>query len=244
MSKTVNHINSSFKDNNTCMNCIKRCDSLLNELSYEELKILNHKRYTVSYKANEIICKEGTKSLGLICLNKGKVKITRSGTIGAEQILELKKTVDFVGFRALMNDNKHLSSAVAIDDVSVCIIDKQDFFKVIADNEQLAFKIIRLLIQQLNNMDIRLFELTQKHIRARMADALLMIHEIYGANVDSGILNVSLKRTDLAGLANMTTANAIRLLSSFVRENLIEVHRRDIKIIDIKGLKDLSVFGF
>jgi len=243
MSTTVDHINTSFKDKNTCMNCVNRCHSLLNELSHEELKTLNHNRYTVSYKANETICKEGTKSLGLICLNKGKVKITRSGTIGAEQILELKKPVDFVGFRTLLNGNTYLSSAIAIDDVTVCIIDKQDFFKVIANNEQLAMKIIRFLTKQLNDMDIRLSNLTQKHIRARMADALLMVYEIYGANADSGILNVSLKRADLAGLANMTIANAIRLLSTFAKENLIEVNRRDIKILDIKGLKDLSVFG-
>ena len=225
------------------MNCVKRCHSLLNELSYDELKTLDQNRYTVSFSANETICKEGTKSLGLICLNKGKVKISRSGMIGAEQILALKKPVDFIGFRTLMNGNTYLSSAIAIDDVSVCIIDKQDFFKVIANNEQLAFKIIRFLSQQLNDMDKRLFNLTQKHIRARMADALLMIFEIYGTNADTGILNVSLKRADLAALANMATANAIRLLSSLAKENLIEVNRRDIKILDINGLKDLSVFG-
>ena len=131
MSNTVDHLRSSFIDKNTCMNCVKRCHSLLNELSYDELKTLNHNRYTVSYSANETICKEGAKSLGLICLNKGKVKITRSGMIGAEQILALKKPVDFIGFRTLMNGNTYLSSAIAIDDVSVCIIDKQDFFKVI-----------------------------------------------------------------------------------------------------------------
>lgn len=81
------------------MNCVKRCHSLLNELSYDELKTLDQNKYTVSFRANETICKEGAKSLGLICLNKGKVKITRSGMIGAEQILALKKPVDFIGFR-------------------------------------------------------------------------------------------------------------------------------------------------
>ena len=38
------------------------------------MKLLNKNRYVVPYKAGETICKEGTKSLGLICLNKGKVK--------------------------------------------------------------------------------------------------------------------------------------------------------------------------
>lgn len=244
MSATADYINSSIQGKNSCANCVKRCHSLLNELSSEELKTLNRNRYTVSYRANETICKEGTKSLGLICLNRGKVKITRSGMSGADQILALKKPVDFVGFRTLMSGKTYLSSAIAIDDVSICIIDKKDFFEVVANNDQLAFKIIRFLTQQLDEMDNRLFNLTQKHIRARLADALIMMYEIYGTNTNTGIMNISLKRADLAALANMTMANAIRLLSSFAKEDLIEVDRRDIKILNLKGLKDLSVFGF
>ena len=59
---------------NYCLNCIKRKDSLLSDLGARELKIIDKNRYTVSYKPGEIICKEGTKPLGLICLNKGKSK--------------------------------------------------------------------------------------------------------------------------------------------------------------------------
>jgi len=241
MPVTVDRYKSMEKEKNTCMKCIERDHSLLSELTYDELEILNKNRYTVSYKSGETICKEGTKSLGLICLKKGKVKIARTGMSGTEQILALKKPVDFIGFRTLMNDNTYLSSATALEDVSVCIIDKKDFFKVIANNEQMTLKIIRFFACELDEMDNRLVNLTQKHIRARMADALIMINNIYGTN-GTGILNASLKRSDLAALANMSIANAIKLLSSFVKENLIEVDRREIKIKDLKGLNDLSVF--
>jgi len=55
-------------------------------------------------------------------------------------------------------------------------------------------------------------------------------------------LNVKLKRSDLAALANMTTANAIRVLSSFANENLIDINKREIKINDLKALKEISAF--
>ena len=86
--------------------------------------------------------------------------------------------------------------------------------------------------------------LTQKHIRARLADALLLISDIYGVNPDTGILNVLLKRSDLASLSNMTTANAIRILSCFKEENLIDVNHRNIKLKDLNGLKDISAFDY
>ncbi len=224
------------------MNCIKRNNSLLNNLSNDELKILDKNKYSISYKSGEIICKEGSIPLGLICLNKGKVKIVRRGIHGTEQIVGLKKSVDFVGFRALMGGSSCLASSVVLEDSTVCIIKKKDFFKVIKTNKKLAFKIIQFFALDLIKYDGRLINLTQKHVRARLAEALLLINDIYGTNPRTGILNVNLKRSDLAGLSNMTTPNAIRVLSSFNKENLVDVNFQNIKINDLTALKDISDF--
>ncbi len=75
-----------------------------------------------------------------------------------------------------------------------------------------------------------------------MADALLLIDEIYGMN-SRGVLAVSFRRSDLAALSNMTVSNVSRVLTSFSNENLIETNKRDIKINNLKALKDISVFG-
>ena len=236
----TNNLKVDIKNN--CLNCSKRSNSLLSDLSNKELNILNKNRYTVSYKSGDIICKEGTKPLGLICLNKGKVKIVRRGLKGTEQIVGLKKAVDFIDFRALIAGNSYLSSSIALEDSSVCIIKKKDFFKVIGMNKKLAFKIIRSLALELIKKDSSLVNITQKHIRARLAEALILINNIYGTNSSDGFLNVSLKRSELAGLANMTTANAIRVLSSFYKDKIVDVNHRKIKINKLDFLKEISIF--
>tara|TARA_R110000868_G_scaffold238772_1_gene493244 strand:+ start:6823 stop:7422 length:600 start_codon:yes stop_codon:yes gene_type:complete len=197
----------------------------------------------VSYKAGEHICKEGAKPLGLICLKKGKVKISKRSMIGTEQIVSLRKPVDFIGFRALLQESVCSASAIALEDVSVCIINKDDFFKVIENNKQLALKVIRLMAHELNETDNRLVNLAHKHIRARLADALLLVNDIYGTMPDKETLNVPLKRSDLAAISNMTTANTIRVLSGFARENIIEIDQRDIKVKNLNALKHISVIG-
>lgn len=239
------YLNKKMDDrNNTCLNCTKRSNSLLSDLSNNELKILDKNRYEISYKSGEIICNVGTKPFGLICLKKGKVKIVRSGINGNEQIVGLKKAVDFIGFRGLMGGNTCLSSAITLEDSVVCIIEKEDFFKVVEMNKNLTFKIIKLFANNLIKKDSRLVSLTQKHIRARLAEALLLINDIYGTNPTTGNLNVSLKRSDLANLSNMTTANAIRVLSSFKEENLVDVNHRKIKLNNLKDLKNISAFNY
>jgi CRP-like cAMP-binding protein len=229
---------------NTCLNCTIRRNSLLSELNYNELKLLDRNRYEISYKHGEIICQEGTKPFGLLCLNKGKVKIVRSGINGKEQIVGLKKAVDFIGFQELMGGSSCLSSTITIEDSSVCVIEKKDFFKVVKKNKNLALKIINLFANKLITKDSRLVNLTQKHMRARLADALLLVNDIYGTNPTTGILNVALKRSDLASLSNMTTANAIRVLSNFKDENLVDINHRSISLKNLRILKDISAFDY
>jgi CRP-like cAMP-binding protein len=224
------------------LNCIEKNNSLFRDLSNDELKILNKNKYSVFYKSGEVICKAGTKPLGLICLNEGKVKIVRRGINGSSQIVGLKKPVNFLGFEALMSGKTYLSSAIALEDSVICIIKRKIFFKTIENNKDMAFKIMGSFADGLMKSDSRLVNLTQKHIRGRLAEALLLIHDVYGTNQKTGNLNVCLKRSDLAGLSNMTTANAIRVLSSFKKRNLVEVNHHNIKLIDLIVLKDISAF--
>src|SRR5690606_20934358 len=107
----------------SCISCQKRKLSLLSELNPAELAQMDKNRYAVEYKTGEIIFKEGNKPQGLLCLNKGKVKITRTGLSGNEQIVGLKKPVDFIGFEAFMGEYNYLTSATALEDVSICVVD-------------------------------------------------------------------------------------------------------------------------
>ena len=99
------------------------------------------------------------------------------------------------------------------------------------------------MAHELNETDNRLVNLAHKHIRARLADALLLVNDIYGTMPDKETLNVPLKRSDLAAISNMTTANTIRVLSGFARENIIEIDQRDIKVKNLNALKHISVIG-
>ena len=225
---------------NSCLDCIVRKESLFSDLRDRELKIINKHRYSVSYNPGEIICKEGTRPLGLICLYKGKVKKVRKRLNGDEQIVGLKRSGDFIDIRALMVGNTCLSSSIALEECNVCIIKKKDLFKVIEINKNLAFKIIQSFALKLIEKDSTLMNIKSKHIRALLAETLISINNIYGTNPSDGFLNVSLKRSELAGLSNMTTSTAIRVLSSFAKENLVEVVKRKIRINDLKGLKKLS----
>ena len=73
-----------------------------------------------------------------------------------------------------------------------------------------------------------------------MAATLLSLVEYFGYKADGKTLAFEVTRPELANLANMITANAIRTLSAFVSEGLIMIDKRRITILDSEGLQYIS----
>jgi CRP-like cAMP-binding protein len=103
--------------------------------------------------------------------------------------------------------------------------------------------IIRKMASELGFSNTRTVSLTQKHIRGRLAESLLFLKDTYGFEDDNLTIKVYLSREDLANLSNMTTSNAIRTLSTFAGEDVIELDGRKIKILDLKRLERISELG-
>lgn len=102
---------------------------------------------------------------------------------------------------------------------------------------------IKELSRNLGGSDTKIVNLTQKHIRGRLAEALAVLRDNYGYEDDNSTLKIYLSREDLANLSNMTTSNAIRTLSCFVSEKIITVDGRRIKILNEPMLRKISKFG-
>ncbi|WP_290053344.1 Crp/Fnr family transcriptional regulator, partial [uncultured Muribaculum sp.] len=115
--------------------------------------------------------------------------------------------------------------------------------ELIQGNIKLAWFFIHELSRNLGGSDTKIVNLTQKHIRGRLAEALIALLESYGFEEDGATLRIYMSREDLANLSNMTTSNAIRTLSGFVNEKLILVDGRRIQVINESALRKISKFG-
>ncbi len=229
--------------NSKCNNCIDNKDSIFNVLTIKEKKILKENLACVHYKKGENIFKEGFKPSGLISLSKGKVKIFKEGIGGREQIIRLAKCNDFIGFRALFANDYYSASAVAIENSSICVIDKKELLRFIRQNSDLALEIIKRLAMDLGGSEKKIISLTQKHLRGRLAESLILLVDTYGLKSDKQTMNVRLAREDLANMSNMTASNAIKTLYSFAEDKVVELEGKAIKIINRKELEKISELG-
>ena len=195
------------------------------------------------FKKSEIIFKEFETPSSLMCLIHGKVKVYKDGIGGRLQIIRAIKPIEMFGYRAFFAHQNYRTSAVALEPSIVAQIP----FTVITQLMETSLSVNRFFVHQLAAMlgesDDRTVNLTQKHIRGRLAEALIFLHDNYGVEEDGYTLSIYLSREDLASLSNMTTSNAIRTLSAFANEKLIAIDGRKIKIIQEQELRKISSIG-
>lgn len=236
-------MNTTLYKNHYIQACIEGPGSIFKNLKGAEREVLVKNHSYVHYRKGEIIFKESEKPPGFISLASGKVKIFKEGVGGREQILRMVKPAGLLGFRALFAGVAYSASAIAIEDSTICIIEKDTFFKLVKESPDLSIKIIRMLSMELGFSNNRTVSLTQKHIRGRLAESLIVLKETYGFEKDGKTIKAYLSREDIANLSNMTTSNAIRTLSTFAAEKVIAIDGRKIKIIDPPKLNRISTLG-
>lgn len=222
-----------------CLTCPFLNFSLLDKLDSNSLELLNRHKSMVPYKAGELLYREGTKIHGLNCIKSGKIKVFKTSHRGNELILSLRKQVNFLGVADLLLHSHHHSSAMALEDTEICILDKEHFFKIVKSNPLFSLRFSEYLARVLESTQIHFLNLTQRHMRGRLAYALIYLHDFFGTRDADLTINLSLKRADLAALTNLTTANVIRTLASFEEEELIEVRGRDIRILDTSKMQQV-----
>lgn len=214
-----------------------------NALLPEEKRIVTDNFTMTHYKKNQVIYSENEEPKNLWCLLKGKVKMYKAGIGDRVQILRLYSPVQYFGYRAYFAHERYVSAVAAVEESIIGSIPMEIVERLIRGNINLAMFFIHELSRNLGGADTKIVNLTQKHIRGRLADALLQLMDNYGLEDDGSTLSIYMSREDLANLSNMTTANAIRTLAAFADERMIFVDGRKIKLINIEQLQRISKNG-
>lgn len=226
-----------------CDLCGSRMSSHFSELSESQLCAISEVKNLIPHRRGQILYYEGTKPLGIFCINAGVIKVYKTASNGKEQILYLAKAGDFLGYSALLGEENYTSSAMIIEDAKICFIPREAFLGSMMKNAEFFKRITKQICHELGVMEEKLTDASQKSIRERLALLLLQLANTYG--VDGGgyqRINLLLTREELAGMVGTATESVIRLLSEFKKDGLIELEGKKILLKDKKGLARLSDF--
>lgn len=211
-------------------------NNFLDRVNVDQLAELSNERESRIYKKKEIIYHEGGHPKYIYFINKGKIKTYKSNEDGKEYITGLYKEGDFIGYTSLLEDHPFSDSAMALEDASIVTIPKDDFFKLLYSNRDIAAKFIKILADNVKENEERLLKLAYNSVRKRVAEALIMLKKRYEKEGDKTFC-MAISRDDLASIVGTSTETVIRTLSDFKDEKLIEINASRITLLDLDKLQ-------
>ncbi|NCO55060.1 MAG: Crp/Fnr family transcriptional regulator [Bacteroidetes bacterium CG02_land_8_20_14_3_00_31_25] len=219
-----------------CKDCAIGSNSLFLHLTPEQLAVLNFDKGCDVYKRGNIIYHEGSRVNGVYCVNKGIVKLYKTGLEGREQIIRFAQKGEMIGYRSLLSGEHACHSAKVLEDAVLCYIPGEILFELLRKNSEFAIALLQFTCRELGEANSFITEIAQKTVRERLAEVLFILKSNFGIDND-GVLQISLTREELANMIGTATESVIRLLSEFKDDNLIEINGRKIKLLNQKLLK-------
>jgi len=219
----------------SCNECGARHKSVFCSLNSNQLIELDEHKGCDFYKKGEAIFKEGTYSRGLYCVNRGKIKMSKLGPSGKEQIIRFATQGDVLGYNSMLSRKPLGSTATVLEDAAVCFIPSKQFFALLKEEPNFSLRLLELTAKQWNNASRLITDMAQKTSKQRLAEMLLWLKETFGLD-EADCIDVTLSREEIAGMVGTATEAVIRLLSELKKEKLIDLDGKRIKLLDVHGL--------
>lgn len=223
-----------------CQTCPHRSNPLMGCCSAEELEFINNNKTTQYYQKGQFIYQEGNQALGMYCVHQGKIKIAKAGGDNKEQIVQLVREGDMLGYRALLAGTRYSSSAVALEECVVCFVPRPDFLRLVQANMQFSTALMQLMARSLGQAEERMLHLAYKPVRERLAGALLLVQQTFRQEGEELPFRFALGREDLAALVGTAKETVSRLLSEFKDAGIIATRGSQITILKPSRLLEIA----
>jgi len=218
-------------------------DMFINEVrNFKDLEELSIDRKVRTYKKRTNIYFEGDTPQSLILINYGKIKTYKTNADGKELITGTYVNGDYIGYNSLLRGSVYAESAMTLEETEVCLIPKQDFFKLIYSHRDVAIKFIKILSHNLNDREEKLLQLAYNTVRQRVAEALTSLQKQNAEN--DQVKGFYISREDLARIVGTAPESVIRTLSDFKDEKLIDIKSSKIYVLSMSDLENLMKRGY
>jgi CRP-like cAMP-binding protein len=228
-----------------CDHCESKDKGIFCELKDLALAKVSANKVMNTYKKGQTVFFQGNPPFGLYCINAGKIKITATGNDGKESILRIAGPGDVLGHRSLFSDETYHATATVIEDAVICFMDKKFIYKAVETEPSVALNLITKLSREMGSAEARTAAMSQKNVRERLAELLLMLKKTYGIQEGKRWkLDIKLTREEIASMVGTANETVIRFISEFKDEGLIEQEGKTIFVTDEKKLIEFANLNY
>jgi CRP/FNR family transcriptional regulator len=209
-------------------------------LSQQEMELVRESKTQVLFRKGDNLTKQGAFASYVLFIIKGFAKQYIEGDGIRNYNLRIIRPGEFIGLSSVFTKNTFGYSTIALTDCQVFLVEKDAVSKLVKQNGEFGFGIIKRYCEQNTDLFGVVNSLVYKQMNGRLADVLLYIE---GVKSEFPGIFQHLSRKDIADFAGISTESAVKLLKVFERDGVIKLDDKDILIVDARALAEISKRG-
>jgi CRP/FNR family cyclic AMP-dependent transcriptional regulator len=141
-----------------------------------------------------------------------------------------------------VDDGARSASIVAIDAVEALALTAAEFRAFLAETPSASLALLRVLSRRLRDADAKRIEFRSLSTIGRVAVRLLELSERFGREEgETVVIDLPLSQEDLAGWTGSSVESVSRGLHMMRSLGWIETRRREIRLVDIEAVRNLTM---
>lgn len=226
-----------FSKKINCKNCSLKCEIYK---AAKENGVLNKlETLHAIYNKHEIISKQGADVTHTMFLISGYAKLFIEGINQRNILLYILKPYNYIGLLSFFEGSKYSYSVAALEKCHICMVDTDFVKQLYTHNNSFLMKLNGAFVKSVSEILRKIISVNQKQIRGRIAESLLYLSKLH----DNNKFTLGITRKELGEMAAISEENAVRILTEFRKEDIINIHGKELEILDMKLMKRISELG-
>ena len=216
--------------------------ALYRQLSEEDREHLAAAATVERFAKGEAVFREGDPAQDFFTLVRGRVKVYKVMPNGRVVILEILGPSDPVGAVAVYEELAYPATAEALEEVLCVRVPKEPFFQLLESRPSLARGLLKAMTHRIMVLANRFADHTAGKVETRFARLFLKLAGEMGQAEEEGVLiPMTLSRQELADLMGTTVETAIRIMSRWGKEGVVQTDKNGFLVTDRKALERIAI---
>lgn len=142
--------------NPVCQSCKNKNCFVISHFYQEQINSINNLKKVDVLKKNDFVYKKGNVPKGVYILYDGCIEIINKSKSGDKKEIYFVEPGELFGYRSLITEERHNTSAKVYKNSKVCKLSAEDFFELFNKDKKLALKFMKYLSAQLNKREKKL----------------------------------------------------------------------------------------
>lgn len=209
---------------------------IFQDLSLNELEAIDRQITMSSCEPGRIFYMPEETGEVLFLLKKGRVQLYRISPGGKKLVVATLGPGAIFGEMSLVGQGMHNTFAEAVDECLLCVMSRADVERLMKEKPQVAFRFVEALGDRVTDLESRLEEIAFRSIPERLASLLLRLATEQGRGDEV----TGYTHQDLAEMLGTYRETITQTLNDFKSDQLIDISRKKVTIVDSERLQFLS----